>query len=78
MEKFWYCPPRVFFFRVHDYENIWSETPHSSDCIELMYILEGKLTLVFSNDLRFTASAGEFLLVRPNEPSIYIIFICKR
>ena len=67
MENFWYCPPRIFFFRVHDYENIWSENPHSSDYIELMYILDGNLTLVLSNGLRFTASAGDFLLTRSNE-----------
>ena len=67
MEKFWYSPPRIFFFRIRDYENIWSETSHCSDYIELMYILEGKFTLELSNDLRFTASAGDFLLVRSNE-----------
>ena len=67
MENLWEKPPRILFFRVRDYENIWSQNPHSSDCIELVYVLNGRFTLCFSNDLRFTAVAGDFLLVRALE-----------
>ena len=63
MEKCWNNPPRVVEFRARDYENIWAEQPHLANHIELMYVLEGKFTLVLSNDLRFPAVAGDFLLV---------------
>ena len=67
MEDFWHQPPRVWEFRVRDYENIWSERRHSARHIELIYVLEGKFTLVLSHDLRFTSVAGDFLLVPAGE-----------
>ena len=63
MGNCWNNPPRVIEFRARDYENIWAEQPHLANHIELMYVLEGKFTLVLSNDLRFPAVAGDFLLV---------------
>ena len=67
MGDFWHQPPRIWEFRVRDYENIWSEHRHSARHIELIYVLEGKFTLVLSNDLRFTSVAGDFLLVPAGE-----------
>lgn len=67
MGDFWHQPPRIWECRIRDYENIWSEHRHSARHIELIYVLEGKFTLVLSNDLRFPAVAGDFLLVPAGE-----------
>ena len=67
MGDFWHQLPRIWEFRIRDYENIWSEHRHSARHIELIYVLEGKFTLVLSNDLRFPAVAGDFLLVPAGE-----------
>ena len=63
----WNDHPRILFFRVRDYENIWSEHRHSDKPIELLYVLEGKFTLEFPNGARFSAVAGDFLMVRSGE-----------
>ena len=67
MSNVWNDHPRILFFRVRDYENIWSEHRHSDKPIELLYVLEGKFTLEFPNGLRFPAVAGDFLMVRAEE-----------
>ena len=67
MGNVWYQQPRILFFRVRDYENIWSEHRHSDKPIELLYVLEGKFTLEFPNGSRFPAVAGDFLMVRQGE-----------
>ena len=67
MGDIWYQQPRILFFRVRDFENIWSEHRHSDKPIELLYVLEGKFTLEFPNGLRFPAVAGDFLMVRAGE-----------
>ena len=67
MGNIWYSQPRIMFFRVRDYENIWSEHRHSDKPIELLYVLEGKFTLEFANGACFPAVAGDFLMVREGE-----------
>ena len=67
MGNIWYSQPRILFFRVRDYENIWSEHRHSDKPIELLYVLEGKFTLEFPDGARFSAVAGDFLMVRAGE-----------
>ena len=62
MGDFWHQPPRIWECRVRDYENIWSERRHSARHIELIYVLEGKFTLVLSNDLRFPAFNSFFII----------------
>ena len=67
MTNVWYSQPRILFFRVRDYENIWSEHRHFDKPIELLYVLEGKFTLEFPNGPCFSAVAGDFLMVRAGE-----------
>ena len=67
MGNVWYQQPRILFFRVRDYENIWSEHRHSDKPIELLYVLEGKFTLEFPDGRRFPAGPGDFLTVRRGE-----------
>ena len=67
MGNVWYSQPRILFFRVRDYENIWSEHRHFDKPIELLYVLEGKFTLEFPDGGRFPAVAGDFLMVRAGE-----------
>ena len=67
MGNVWYQQPRILFFRVRDFENTWTEHPHSAILNELLYVLEGKFTLEHSNGARIPAVAGDFLLVRSGE-----------
>ena len=67
MANIWYQQPRILFFRVRDYENIWSEHRHSDKPIELLYVLEGNFTLEYPDGSRFPAEAGDFLMVRQEE-----------
>ena len=61
--KFWSAAPRIRSYRTRDYENIWSEREHSSSVHELLYIVDGKSTLVIADKLKFPSSAGDFLLI---------------
>ena len=67
MGNIWYLQPRILFFRVRNFESTWAEHPHTAILTELLYVLEGKFTLEFSNGARFPAVAGDFLLVREGE-----------
>ena len=67
MGNIWYSQPRILFFRVRDFENTWTEHPHSAVLNELLYVLEGKFTLEFPGDARFPAAAGDVLMVRGGE-----------
>ena len=67
MGNVWYSQPRILFFRVRDFENTWTEHPHSAILNELLYVLEGKFTLELSDGRRFPAVAGDMLMVRNRE-----------
>ena len=67
MAKIWYQQPRILFFRVRNYENTWAEHLHAAAKIELLYVLEGEFTLALANGMRFSAVAGDFLMVRQEE-----------
>ena len=54
MGNVWYSQPRILFFRVRDFENTWTEHPHSASHNELLYVLEGKFTLEYPDGSRFT------------------------
>ena len=60
--KFWFDTPRIRSYRTRDYENIWAERQHASSVHELLYIVDGRSTLVVGK-LRFPSSAGDFLLI---------------
>ena len=63
MMDYWRNPPRIECFKIRNYENIWSDYSHSALSAELLYVLEGKLTLTLENGLAFPAAAGDFLLL---------------
>ena len=63
MMDYWRHPPLIERFNIRNYENIWSDYSHSTVSAELLYVLEGKLTLTLENGLAFPACAGDFLLL---------------
>ncbi|MBQ6351821.1 MAG: cupin domain-containing protein, partial [Lentisphaeria bacterium] len=60
---FWRHLPYIKTFKIHNYENIWSDHSHSTMSAELLYVLEGKFTLTLASGLKFPAAAGDFLLL---------------
>lgn len=55
--------PKLTRFKVRDYENIYSQTDHRAHKNELLYVLDGQVTLHIGKDLRFDAEPGDFLLI---------------
>ncbi len=66
-EKYWSSTPRIHSYRTRDYENIWAERQHASSVHELLYIVDGKSTLVVGK-LKFPSAAGDFLLIPAHTP----------
>lgn len=56
-------PPEVVSFRATDYDKVYSTRPHRTHCHELLYVLEGRLTLQMGKNLQFQAMPGEFLVI---------------
>jgi len=67
MGKIWCQQPRILFFRVRNFESKWSDRMHDASPNELLYVLEGRFTLEFPKGQRFSAGAGDFLVVRDGE-----------
>ena len=55
--------PQVINFRVLEYSNIYSTTEHIPKEHELLYVLDGKITLHLEDHLVFQAMPGDFLIV---------------
>ena len=55
-------------FQVLEYANIYSTTEHVPATHELLYVLDGKLTLHLGNHLIFQAMPGDFLFVESGTP----------
>ena len=55
--------PQVTNFRVIEYANIYSTTEHVPREHELLYVLDGKITLHWEDHLVYQAMPGDFLLV---------------
>ena len=56
-------PPQATNFRIIEYDNIYSTTEHTPREHELLYVLDGKITLHWEEHLVFQAMPGDFLLV---------------
>ena len=56
-------PPQMVRFQVLEYANRYSTTAHVPTTHELMYVLDGKLTLHLGEHLVFQAMPGDFLFV---------------
>ncbi len=62
-ENFLSVRPHVRKFSVLEYDNVYSEKEHLPNCHELLYILEGRMTLHLGKNLIFHAVPGDFLLI---------------
>ncbi|MBR2374359.1 MAG: AraC family transcriptional regulator [Lentisphaeria bacterium] len=60
--------PQVRTFRVLEYDNVYSTCEHKSGFHELLYILEGRMTLHLGEKLKFHAIPGDFLLIPAGMP----------
>lgn len=60
--------PKVRTFRVHEYDKVYSTYKHKSNFHELLYILEGRMTLHLGEKLKFHAIPGDFLLIPAGIP----------
>ena len=60
--------PHLREFRVLDYDNIYSQYEHKSHSHELLYVLDGRMTLHLAGNLKFQAMPGDFLLVPSGVP----------
>lgn len=58
--------PQVSNFRVVEYSNIYSTNEHIPREHELLYVLDGKITLHLEDHLVFHAMPGDFLIVEAN------------
>ena len=56
-------PPQATNFRIIEYDNIYSTTEHTPREHELLYVLNGEITLHWEEHLVFQAMPGDFLLV---------------
>ena len=55
--------PQATNFRIIEYDNIYSTTEHTPRKHELLYVLDGKISLHWEEHLVFQAMPGDFLLV---------------
>jgi AraC-like DNA-binding protein len=55
--------PRIKSMRVLEYDNVYATKEHKSLSHELLYILEGRMTLHLGENLTFHAAPGDFLLI---------------
>ncbi|MBR7143874.1 MAG: AraC family transcriptional regulator [Lentisphaeria bacterium] len=58
--------PQIRNFRVIEYSNIYSVNEHIPKEHELLYVLDGRITLHVEDHLVFQAMPGDFLLVESN------------
>ena len=62
-EKFISTSPALHSFKIIDYEVCYSEQEHIDTSHELLYVLNGKMTLHIQPTLKFHAVPGDFLIV---------------
>lgn len=60
--------PQIKSFRILEYDNVYSTCEHKSYHHELLYILEGRMTLHLGENLKFHAIPGDFLLIPSGTP----------
>ena len=56
-------PPEISSFRVIEFENRYSQLEHADQTHELLYILDGRMTLHLSGNLKFQAVPGDLLII---------------
>jgi AraC-like DNA-binding protein len=60
--------PRIKSMRVLEYDNVYATKEHKSVSHELLYILEGRMTLHLGENLTFHGTPGDFLLIPSQTP----------
>lgn len=67
-KKFLDLRPEVHSLRVLEYDNIYSSKVHSSNVHELLYVLDGRMTLHLGGKLQYHAVPGDFLIIPAATP----------
>ena len=67
-EKFLERIPSVLNFRIIEYDNVYSSHTHYSGAHELLYVLEGRMTLHLGENLEYRAGPGDFLIIPAGTP----------
>lgn len=57
------CRPDFHKFKIKDYPGVYSAHEHAASYNELLYVLNGKVTLHIHPELKFRAVPGDFLIV---------------
>lgn len=60
--------PRLRSFNVLDFDNVYAQKEHTTNAHELLYILDGKITLHMAHNLKFQAMPGDLLLIPSGVP----------
>ena len=55
--------PKLKLFRAMDFDTVYSRMDHRDRWNELLYVLDGQITLHLGRDLKFRAVPGDFLLI---------------
>jgi hypothetical protein len=67
-EKFLDKRPEVTSFRIIEYDNVYSSHTHFSTAHELLYVLDGRMTLHLGENLEYHAGPGDFLIIPARMP----------
>ena len=67
-ERFPETIPELVSFRALEYDTVYSRKEHSPGHHELLYVLDGRMTLHLGEKLIFHAGPGDFLLVPAGTP----------
>lgn len=62
-KKFLDIRPEICSFRVLEYDNVYSRKSHCPAHHELLYVLDGRMTLHLGSNLEYHAVPGDFLLI---------------
>ena len=60
--------PRITSFKINEYDNVYSSHTHYSGAHELLYVLEGRMTLHLGENLEYRAGPGDFLIIPAGTP----------
>lgn len=60
--------PRINTFKILEYDNVYSNHTHQSSAHELLYVLDGRMTLHLGENLEYHAIPGDFLIIPAHTP----------
>lgn len=59
---------KITTFKVIEYDNVYASHTHFSSVHELLYVLDGRMTLHLGENLEFRAGPGDFLIIPAGTP----------